>query len=589
MSRIAAARMLAGRRALAVAPRARLLSAASPIALRSSSASPALALASSSSRLAPSRAFHASRPAPVFHFTLHDIGEGITEVEIIRWDVKVGDRIDAFDNLCEVQSDKSVVEITSPHAGVITKVNAEPGSVVKVGQTLCEIDMGDGAEGGEPAPEPEAAAPPPPPPAPAAAAPPPPPPAPAAPAAAPAPANGEPAKRKGRPHPLADAETAVRFEGEASILPAAPLARGEVPDFVEARRAGGADGAKRIVKASPAVRALAHRLGVDLTTVKPTGPSNRVVKEDVEGALAAAEAPAAAPAASPRAAAPKAAAPRAAALSADRGQETERMEMGRTRKVMYRAMGSQGDVPHFGYVHSLDLTNLLPLMKAANAKEVASKNYVASDIPTSLINAAPLPERTKTSVLPFLVKALSLALEEHPIMRARVKENADGDRWLEVARDAAIGIAVSDPKMGLLTPSLPPVHPTAPVSAINDALATLRASPAKPGPAPNITLSSVGPLGEARSAMPVLPPGGGVAIAAIGRAAWEMEWALRDGAGQSVWTLDPESVAKGGPKAVLRCTVGWSGDHRVLEGAELISFTETWKRYVEEPWRWLEV
>lgn len=324
-------------------------------------------------------------------------------------------------------------------------MNAEPGSVVKVGQTLCEIDRGDGAEADEPAPEPEAAAPPPPPPAPAAAAPPPPPPA-----AAAAPASGEPAKRKGRPHPLADAETAVRFEGEAGILPAAPLARGEVPDFVEARRTGGGDGAKRIVKASPAVRALAHRLGVDLTTVKPTGPSNRVVKEDLEGALAAAAAPAT-PAAAPRAAAPKAAAPRAAAPSADRGQETERMEMGRTRKVMYRAMGSQGDVPHFGYVHSLDLTNLLPLMKAANAKETASKNYVASDIPTSLIHAAPLPERTKTSVLPFLVKALSLALEEHPIMRARVKENADGDRWLEVARDAAIGIAVS----GELAPDSP--------------------------------------------------------------------------------------------------------------------------------------
>lgn len=104
MPRIAAARMLAGRRALAVAPRARLLAAASPIALRTSSP----ALAGSSSRLTPVRAFHASRPAPVFHFTLHDIGEGITEVEIIRWDVKVGDRVDEFDNLCEVQSDKSV-------------------------------------------------------------------------------------------------------------------------------------------------------------------------------------------------------------------------------------------------------------------------------------------------------------------------------------------------------------------------------------------------------------------------------------------------------------------------------------------------
>ncbi len=52
---------------------------------------------------------------------------------------------------------------------------------------------------------------------------------------------------------------------------------------------------------------------------------------------------------------------------------------------------------------------------------------------------------------------------------------------------------------------------------------------------------------------------------------------------------DQAEVEKGGMEAVVRCPVGWSGDHRVLEGAELIAFTESWKRYVEEPWRWIKV
>jgi 2-oxoisovalerate dehydrogenase E2 component (dihydrolipoyl transacylase) len=72
--------------------------------------------------------------------------------------------------------------------------------------------------------------------------------------------------------------------------------------------------------------------------------------------------------------------------------------------------------------------------------------------------------------------------------------------------------------------------------------------------------------------------------------------------------LTAEEVRDGGMDAVLRCSVGWTGDHRVvssvapvssvnfqtnvwaqLEGAELIAFTETWKKYIEEPWRWIRV
>lgn len=77
----------------------------------------------------------------------------------------------------------------------------------------------------------------------------------------------------------------------------------------------------------------------------------------------------------------------------------------------------------------------------------------------------------------------------------------------------------------------------------------------------SITISSVGALGESTGANPVLPPGGGVAIAAIGRAKWQVEWSNAEG---KVFEMDPESVKAGGTKAVLKCPVGWSGDHRVV-------------------------
>ncbi len=143
----------------------------------------------------------------------------------------------------------------------------------------------------------------------------------------------------------------------------------------------------------------------------------------------------------------------------------------------------------------------------------------------------------------------------------------------------------ADEKNGLLTPSLPPLPPSTPLNAITSHLSAIRRSPTRQFAPANIVMSSVGALGESTGALPVLPPSGGVAICVIGRALWDVEWKLRS-AGLRV---DQSEVEKGGSEAVLRCPVGWSGDHRVLEGAELIAFTESWKRYIEEPWRWVKV
>jgi pyruvate/2-oxoglutarate dehydrogenase complex dihydrolipoamide acyltransferase (E2) component len=92
-------------------------------------------------------------------FKLADIGEGIAEVELMKWFVKKGDAVKSFDKICEVQSDKATVEITSKYSGVITSVNYAEGDIVNVGASLVDIDTPDGAgASAKPTPAPAPAA-----------------------------------------------------------------------------------------------------------------------------------------------------------------------------------------------------------------------------------------------------------------------------------------------------------------------------------------------------------------------------------------------------------------------------------------------
>ncbi|KAJ3332040.1 hypothetical protein HDU76_001498 [Blyttiomyces sp. JEL0837] len=182
------------------------------------------------------RCFHiTARAAAKVPYLLADIGEGITECEVIQWFVKPGDRIEQFSKICEVQSDKAAVEITSRYDGVVSKLLYKPGDMARVGAPLVEIEVADGS---------------------------------------------------------------VESAGVAST-PAAPSAPATAPvsapsatHAVSSESADSTD-AEGGVLATPAVRRLARECQVDLRKVTGTGRKGRVMKEDVlkyrdEGPTAAA-------------------------------------------------------------------------------------------------------------------------------------------------------------------------------------------------------------------------------------------------------------------------------------------------------------
>lgn len=190
----------------------------------------------------------------------------------------------------------------------------------------------------------------------------------------------------------------------------------------------------------------------------------------------------------------------------------------------------------------------------------------------------------KLTYLPILLKTLSKAMIQWPLLRSSITplsatHAADPKTkpTLTVRPHADISIALSTPT-GLYTPTLRSVDRT----SIYELSSTLKhlshlgrqiPSALTPKEMPKrggtLTVSNVGAIGAGEFASPVLVPGGGVAIVAIGRAKW-------------VWDVD---VGDGMGQRRLKVGVSWSADHRVVEGAELAAFVESWRGYAEAPER----
>lgn len=241
-----------------------------------------------------------------YEFKLPDIGEGVTEGEIVAWHVKVGDRVVEDQLMVEVMTDKATVTIGAPKGGRIDALLAEVGSVVKVGDVLVVIHTGNGSR---------------------------------AHGAKPAPAGGPVASAVGDIQEALPG-TSHFAQKRASAAPSAERDEAEAPDAYHADKP----------LATPATRKLARDLTVDLRKVPPSGPGGRVTKGDVLAYNRPAE---------PRS--PQAPRSPAHHAAADSAGEIRTPFVGMRRRISENMSLSKQTAAHFTFVEECDADELFRL------------------------------------------------------------------------------------------------------------------------------------------------------------------------------------------------------------------------------------
>jgi 2-oxoisovalerate dehydrogenase E2 component (dihydrolipoyl transacylase) len=479
----------------------------------------------------------------VNEYKLPDVGEGLTEAEIVTWMVKVGDVIKVNDVVVEIETAKSLVELPSPYAGTVTALLVEPGRTVPVGTPI--IAVSDGAE-------PDAAGP----------------------AAAPAPASemdlsnpaasggGEnqtlvgygpksgAALRRARRGPataptLAGSATQMQVQGSFTLGQADTsevVAADEEPVPAADARGTGArprpSGAWSVgsVLAKPPVRKLARDLGVDLASVTPSGPGGTVTAADVEAAAGGGYPVAA-----------RSAAPQQARVGTGEtpGLVDRREPVKGVRKMMAQAMvGSAFSVPHVTEWVTVDVTRTMRLVDSLRS----------------------LPEFRDVKVSPLLVlaKAVCLAMRRTPEMNAV---------WDEAAQEVVfrgsvnLGIAAATPR-GLVVPNVKGADGmtlaglAAELGRLTAVARDGRTQPAEMAGG-SFTITNVGVFGV-DAGTPIINPGES-AILCLG-AVREQPW-----------------VHKGKVKARHVTTLALSFDHRFIDGAKGSQFLADVASILEDP------
>ncbi|BGP35743.1 hypothetical protein JCM10296v2_007595 [Rhodotorula toruloides] len=501
----------------------------------------------------PSRPFSASatRAGQVKPFVLADIGEGITECEIVKWLVKEGDVIEEFDPVVEVMSDKASVEITSPFSGKIASLAGAAGDMLKVGSVLCSIEV----EGGEA--EADTAR--------------------AAVESAPEPS----------PAPSAPSDTSSPSTSSATSSPSPSHSRTSNAE----------------VLATPATRRFAREHNVELSSITGTGRDGRVTKEDIWKFVS--EGPSSAPPAPASASAPTTTAAPAASAA------LTTIPLTSTRKAMYRAMSASLQIPHFSYSDVVDVTEIermrltlasnIPLQYRKTLKPADDASLARQEQWLGAARVDPTRQFDRITLLPLLLKALSLAMSEHPIFTCTLSPppsagpaSSDPSLIRRPTHDISVALSNPSPAGGLFTPVLRSVD-TSSVFDLASRLAHLQSLlttsgngapkfPPEYQGAGTLTLSNIGVIGG-RTTHPVVPPTGQLAIGAIGRTRIEPRFVDEARAKRVASALEEAGAGELKVEPRLVMDVTFSADHRVVEGVELARLVESWKRIVKNPAR----
>lgn len=285
-----------------------------------------------------------------------DIGEGIAEVELVGWHVKVGDTVAEDQPLADVMTDKATVEIPSPVVGRVLALGGEVGEVMAVGGELIRLEVeGEGnAKPGADAPPAKA---------------------PAAPAAV-----GEVSATQ--VPDTQPAKTAVAQVSDTQAAKTLQASTARVSDTPRTAAVARQPGEKPL--ASPAVRKRAWDLGVELRYVAGSGPAGRILHEDLDAYLQGQGATGQA---------------RGGAAYAERNDEENVPVIGLRRKIAQKMAESKRRIPHFSYVEEIDVTELEDLRVQLNLKWGES--------------------RGKLTLLPLLARAMVVALRDFPQINAR--------------------------------------------------------------------------------------------------------------------------------------------------------------------------
>ncbi len=410
-----------------------------------------------------------------------DIGEGIAEVELSQWHVKVGDLVVEDQVLADVMTDKAMVDIPSPVHGKVIALGGQPGEVMAVGSILISIEVegaGNLKESDKPAPA--------------------------------------PAKE-----PVAPKVEAVAESKPAVVAPrpAATVCQGPMV----------AREADERPLASPAVRKHALDLGIQLRLVRGSGPAGRVLHEDLDAYLAQGQSNASAA---------------VAAAYAQRNDEEQIQVIGMRRKIAQRMQDATQRAAHFSYVEEIDVTAIEELRAHLNEKHGAS--------------------RGKLTLLPFLVRALVVALRDFPQMNARYDDEAQ-----VITRLGAVHVGVATQSdVGLMVP----VVRHAEARSLWDSAAEISrlANAARNGKASRdelsgstITLTSLGALGGIVSTPVLNLPE--VAIVGVNK------------------IVERPMVVKG--QVVIRKMMNLSSsfDHRVVDGMDAALFIQAIRGLIEQP------
>ncbi|MET7923306.1 dihydrolipoamide acetyltransferase family protein [Streptomyces sp. NPDC058293] len=441
--------------------------------------------------------------AALAEFKMPDVGEGLTEAEILKWYVQPGDAVTDGQVVCEVETAKAAVELPIPFNGVVRELRFPEGTTVDVGQVIIAVDVAGGSGSAAAAPAPVSL------------------PEPTAPEPEPAPQGRQPVLVG---YGVSEASTKRRpRKGDVVAAPAAVTQPAPAPAPEALAKGNGRPLAK------PPVRKLAKDLGVDLASLTPSGPDGVITREDVHAAVAPAPEPVVTQAQVQVQVQAQSQEPVAAASAGVQdGVRETRIPVKGVRKATAAAMvGSAFTAPHVTEFVTVDVTRTMKLVEELKAdKEM---------------------QGLRVNPLLLVAKALLVAIKRNPEISAAWDEAAQ-----EIVRKhyVNLGIAAATPR-GLIVPNIKDAHAkTLPelATALGELVSTAREGKTSPGAMQGgtVTITNVGVFGV-DTGTPILNPGE-PAILAVG--------AIK---------LQPW-VHKGKVKPRQVTTLALSFDHRLVDG-----------------------